>query len=109
MKSTPDVLSINQRRAIPFLLQAPTQGEAAKAAGVSRWTLQRWLRMPAFVEALRSAEDKLVAAAANRLIGLGQEETWLDTLLFYDLNSHERRITKLEQRLDQIINKVPIA
>jgi hypothetical protein len=54
-------------RAIAALLTAPNVAGAAKAAGVSRATLLRWLQEPGFKAAFRSARREVVEATIGRL------------------------------------------
>ena len=120
MTETKTELTAKQSRAIGFLLTSRTIGEAAKAAGVSERTLYSWLGMPAFRDALRSAEKQAVENATRRLmagqgkaldalealITKGRNEgvrraaamDWLGMLLkFRDLTDIDQRLTALEQ------------
>jgi hypothetical protein len=60
-------LGRKQEQAIAALLTAKNQDEAAKAAGVSPATLQRWLRLPEFAEAFREARFKSFQISLARL------------------------------------------
>jgi hypothetical protein len=53
-------LTPKQERAVLAILSEPNREAAAKKAGVSLTTLNRWKREPAFAEALRSARSSLV-------------------------------------------------
>jgi uncharacterized protein (DUF1501 family) len=53
--------------AIAGLLSQRNQEEAAQAAGVSKRTLNRWLRMPAFQAAYREARRAAMSQANARL------------------------------------------
>ena len=64
------VLSANQKRAIIALLNNPTIGEAAKAAGLGERTLTRYLADPGFRAELRKRQDQALAAATAALSGL---------------------------------------
>jgi hypothetical protein len=64
-------LTARQARAIEALLSVSTIGEAAKIAGVSRRTLERWRQDATFCDALRHAGDERIAAISRRLAGLG--------------------------------------
>jgi len=65
-------LSAKQRRAVAALLTEPDTTAAAKAAGVSRDTLYRWLAEPAFQAALRDAEAGAIAAVSRALVRLAE-------------------------------------
>ncbi len=56
-----------QERAIAALVGGSTLDEAAKAAGVSRRTIARWRREPAFRERLRQLGDESLAEARSLL------------------------------------------
>jgi len=65
-------LSPKQRRTVAALLTEPDTTAAAKAAGVSRDTLYRWLAEPAFQAALRDAEASAIAAVSRSLVRLAE-------------------------------------
>ncbi len=65
-------LSAKQRRAVTALLTEPDMTAAAKAAGVSRDTLYRWLAESAFQAALRDAEASAIAAVSRSLVRLAE-------------------------------------
>jgi len=58
---------VKQEAAIEALLSQRNQEEAAKTAGVSKRTLNRWLRMPAFQAAYREARRAAMSQANARL------------------------------------------
>src|ERR687889_1939936 len=60
-------LSPQQEGAIVALLSDPGLTGAAKAAGVGKATLWRWMQQPAFREAYRSARKEAVEQARARL------------------------------------------
>lgn len=60
-----------QKRAVEALLTTPSLTEAASVAGVSRKTLYKWLRQPAFQQTLQQAEADALAALQRRLVRLG--------------------------------------
>lgn len=66
-------------RAIEGLLTEPTIGAAAKAAGVSRRTLARWLDEEAFQQDLRTARDQSHGLALARICAAAGEA--VDVLL----------------------------
>lgn len=65
----PPELTPKQQRAIAALMTARTHEDAAKVAGIAERTLARWLKLPAFVAALREAEADLVGDAIRRMSG----------------------------------------
>ncbi len=65
-------LPSKQRKAVTALLTEPDTTAAAKAAGVSRDTLYRWLAEPAFQAALRDAEANAIAAVSRALVRLAE-------------------------------------
>ena len=69
---TPKKISPSQRKGIEALLTEGSLLAAAEAAGVTRGTLYRWLKDPAFTEALRAAEAEAIAALSRSLAGLGE-------------------------------------
>jgi len=80
-----EILTSRQQRALVALLEEPTREDAAKRAGVNPATLYRWLREPAFREALAEARrdafsqaTTAIAAAASRvaaiLIAVAEDE-----------------------------------
>lgn len=60
-------LSAKQNRAVVSLSSGETQEEAAAVAGVSRSTVERWLRQSEFSAAVRNSQDEAMKAAARRL------------------------------------------
>jgi phage terminase small subunit len=64
-----------QLKAIESLLTAGDKTEAAKAAGVSRKTIYRWLKQDAFKQALAEAEAEALDALSRELVVLGSKAT----------------------------------
>jgi hypothetical protein len=60
-------ISRKQDLAIAALLEMPTTGAAAKAAGVSEQTLWRWMQVPGFQSQYRVARQRTVEQAIARL------------------------------------------
>jgi hypothetical protein len=60
-------LTAKHEALIAALLTEPTNDAAAAKAGVSRATLYRWLRLPAFQEAYHQARRGLLDAAVGRI------------------------------------------
>jgi len=63
-------LSSRQRRAVAALVSEPTLAEAARAAGVSRKTLYRYLSERGFREALAEAQGDVLRLSGARVAGL---------------------------------------
>src|SRR5262245_11792553 len=59
--------------AIAALLTQPTHAEAARTAGVSEATLQRWLRQPDFVTEYRAARRAVVEGAIAKVQAIAGE------------------------------------
>ncbi len=66
-------LSPKQRKAIEALLTSGTVADAARAAGVTRDTLYRWLKDEHFAKALREAEGMALQGLTRSLTGLGDK------------------------------------
>lgn len=64
-------LAPKQYRAIEALLTSGNMAEAARAAEVTRDTLYRWMKEPAFAKALRESEGIALDALTRALRGLG--------------------------------------
>lgn len=69
--ATENTLTIKQRAAVMALLTEGDASKAAAAAGVSRQSLYRWMKDPAFAAALRAAEADALRGLSRRLAGLG--------------------------------------
>lgn len=75
-------LTTRQLRAINALMTTSTVEAAAKASGVHRSTLFRWLRNESFCDELRRTSDAAIAGTARRLATLsGKAADVLDDLL----------------------------
>ena len=68
-------LKPNQRKAIEQLLIHGEVQAAAVAAGVSRDSIHRWLKEPAFLASLREAERIAIGCAARSLARLATKAT----------------------------------
>ena len=72
-KVTPgSVLTRKQARAVETLLLTGEVAAAAREAGVARETLQRWLKQPVFLEAVREAEASALDDLSRMLVRLGR-------------------------------------
>lgn len=60
-------LNAKQARAVAAMLKAPNVRAASRESGIPESTLWRWLSMPVFVAALKSAEQDAVEAAVRML------------------------------------------
>ncbi|MCB0095466.1 MAG: hypothetical protein KDE46_07070 [Caldilineaceae bacterium] len=69
---TPKKISPSQQKGIAALLTTGSLLAAAEEAGVARGTMYRWLKDPAFTEALRAAEAEAIQALSRSLAGLGE-------------------------------------
>jgi phage terminase small subunit len=68
-------LTPKQRRAVAALLSAGDVTAACAAAGISRDTLYRWMKQPAFLEAVRTAEAGALDDLSRSLVTLGHSAT----------------------------------
>jgi len=66
-------LSRNQSRALTALVSQPTIGDAAKACGLSRRTLRRYMADPAFRRALSEQQDHVLSLTVAGLSALQQK------------------------------------
>lgn len=64
-------VTLRQRRAVEALLTSGDVAAAAAAAAVSRKTVYRWLKQPAFRAELENAEAEALQALQRRLVALG--------------------------------------
>jgi len=69
---TLSALTPKQRKAVEALLTTGDASAAAQAAGIARDTLYRWLRQPAFREAVRAAEAQALDDLSRMLVRLGR-------------------------------------
>lgn len=65
-------LTGRQHKAVSALLSTGEVKAAAAEVGVSRETLYRWLRQPAFLEAVRAAEAEALDELSRLLVRLGR-------------------------------------
>ena len=72
---TPGELSPKQRKAVEALLTTGEVSAAAQAAGVSKDTLYRWLKQPAFLALVREAEARALDDLSRLLVRLGRTAT----------------------------------
>jgi transposase-like protein len=61
-----------QRRAVEALLTTGDVSAAAKDSGVSRESLYRWMKQPAFLAAVREAEAAALDELSRMLVRLGR-------------------------------------
>ena len=62
-------LSERQKKAIPFLVNAPTVEGGCKGAKISRETYYHWLSDPLFRDELKRARDQVIEEAMNVIKG----------------------------------------
>ena len=72
---TPDGLTPKQRKAVEALLTTGEVAAAAQAAGVSRESVYRWLKQPAFLASVREAEARALDDLSRLLVRLGRTAT----------------------------------
>lgn len=65
-------LTRKQVTAVDALLASGEVGVAAKEAGVDRKTVQRWLKQPAFAQAVRDAEARALDDLSRLLVRMGR-------------------------------------
>lgn len=85
-------LSGKQKKAIAALLSEPTTEAAAESAGVTSRTIRRWLKQPAFRQALTQAETEAIEEAARLMAAASIQavRTLLD-IMKNEPESSERR------------------
>ena len=59
--------TLRQEKVIRAVLECRSIEEACKTAGVSKSLYYKWLKIPAFAEALKTARETVTAEALNRL------------------------------------------
>jgi len=60
-------LSLKQKRALAIVLTEPKHGEAYRKIGISESTFYRWLKNPAFIEAIEAEREKATQEALSLL------------------------------------------
>jgi transposase-like protein len=70
--ATASTLTSRQRQAIEAILATGDVSIAAQSVGVNRATLYRWMKQPAFVQAVHSAEADAVEDLSRMLVRLGR-------------------------------------
>src|SRR5262245_29864002 len=73
MTSPGSKLNRRQEKALAALLVAPNLDEAAAASGVSKSTLQRWLRQEAFKSEFRQRRLGVLDGVVTRLLALADK------------------------------------
>jgi len=130
MPTIANELEPKQVKALECLMAGGTQIEAGEAAGVSREMIRRWLKLPAFREALREAKADSLEAVRMALVAAGS--TAVDTLIdiatnsgsdsargraandilsnmlrIYEVLTVEERLLVLESRMESLEREVP--
>lgn len=67
-----DAMTPKQRRAVEALLATGEVSAAAKESHVSRDTVHRWLKQPAFAQAVRDAEARALDDLSRLLVRMGR-------------------------------------
>ncbi len=70
--ATVSTLTSRQQQAIQAILATGDVTIAAQSVGVNRATLYRWMKQPAFVQAVHSAEADAVEDLSRMLVRLGR-------------------------------------
>lgn len=65
-------LTPKQRKAVEALLTTGEASAAAKEVGVSKDSLYRWMKQPAFIDAVRDAESRAIDDLTRLLVRLGR-------------------------------------
>ncbi len=69
---TPGALTGKRRKAVEALLSTGEVSAAARESGIHRDTLHRWLKEPAFLQAVREAEAAALDELSRLLVRLGR-------------------------------------
>ena len=69
----PETLTDRQEEGVEALLATISVGAAAQQIGVSRTTIYRWLKQPAFAERLREARHEAMRRGIHRLHQVAEE------------------------------------
>ena len=75
LHATDPALSAKQLKAIDALIQLGEVAAAASECGINKATLYRWLKEPAFVQALHAAEGRAIDDLSRMLVRLGRTAT----------------------------------
>jgi len=87
-----DTLTPSQRRALPFVVASPTLTGAVATCGVSEATLHRWVRLPAFRDAVDAGRRDLARQALAALAAAqGQAVAVLVDCLGHEQVQHRLR------------------
>src|SRR6476469_8445239 len=73
--ATDPSLSPRQLKAIDVLIQFGDVAAAATEAGINKATLYRWLKEPAFAQAVHAAEARAIDELSRMLVRLGRTAT----------------------------------
>ena len=114
-------LKLRQQAALRHLISGKSISAAGRDAHVGRTSIHKWLKEPAFAQALTEAQSRLRAddqqtselnafreAQATPLLsaqGLRARMTLLDQLLLRDLQESDQRRARLIGRLESSINQ----
>ena len=99
-----DGFSSKQRLALRLLLESKTLKEVACGARVSDKTLYRWLRQPAFRDALRRLQDEATGQVMRRLLDLaGVACGTLEAVMGDALASSSARVSAARSVLEAVL------
>lgn len=97
-------LTPQQEEAIPVLLSSPSIPKAAEQTGVSKATLWRWMKEPAFAEAYRQARKEIVEHAISHLQHMSSEAAESLHEVATDQNApHAARVSAARAMLDMAV------
>lgn len=116
-RTYPDI-SVNQVRVIHALLQSGSIKTACKSARVARSTFYEWMQQEGFRQALRSAEQELIADESRALLAVmeacrmvlfrlattaeSENQRRLSALNLYELALRMREGFELEERISTL-------
>ena len=96
-------LSQPQRTALYALISGANQSEAATQAGCSLRTMQRWVALPAFRQALSSSVDVTMSITVSRLSAL--TDTAIDVLQT-TMHSESSTVSQRLRAANQVLGHV---
>jgi phage terminase small subunit len=97
-------LTYRQRKAVEALLSTTDTTQAALAAGVSRETVYRWMRDPAFRDALKAGAAEALEALSRSLVRLSDKAIkTLEDALTYDLKAPGARVRAADVILGRLL------
>ena len=99
-----DELTSKQRAAIAALIAGCNHGEAAARAGVHGNQVTKWLKDPAFIQALRDAEALALEAVSRDLLALASKARQaIETVLDDDQAADSLRLRAADITLTKLL------